>query len=252
MDTIYTMCVLTFGVVLASYGASATRRPPFEPALFAPRPASLAPHAPHAPVASAGELAFVLTGVLFQLGSILTESNRIVLVQILLQSKGVKLNPITSMYYILPCCLVFLTIPWLAIEYPRLVDPSNDRVWLDGHGMFIFLSNAAAAFTLNCSVFLLIGKSSALTMNIAGVVKDWMLIYLSWVIFAGPITALNLIGYSIAFGAVCWYNYIKLKAMSADNAKKEGEKLEAVEDAEAGDKAAPPLSLPPAEKELKE
>ena len=93
---------------------------------------------------------------------------------------------------------------------------------------------------------------AALTMNIAGVVKDWMLIYLSWVIFAGPITALNLIGYSIAFGAVCWYNYIKLKAMSADNAKKEGEKLEAVEDAEAGDKAAPPLSLPPAEKELKE
>ena len=163
----------------------------------------------------------MLTGVLYQLGSILTESNRIVLVQILLQSKGVKLNPITSMYYILPCCLVFLTIPWVAIEYPRLMDASNDRVWLDAHGMFIFFSNAAAAFTLNSSVFLLIGKTSALTMNIAGVVKDWMLIYLSWIIFAGPITAINLFGYSIAFGAVCWYNYIKLKVMSADNAKKE-------------------------------
>ena len=171
----------------------------------------------HSPI---GELAFVLRGVMFQLGSILTESNRIVLVQILLQSQGIKLNPITSMYYILPCCLVFLTIPWLVLEYPRLMDASNDRVWLDGHGICIFLSNAVAAFTLNCSVFLLIGKSSALTMNIAGVVKDWMLIYLSWVIFAGPITMLNLFGYSIAFSAVCWYNYIKLKAMSADATKK--------------------------------
>lgn len=32
---------------------------------------------------------------------------------------------------------------------------------------------------LNMSVFLLIGKSSALTMNVAGVVKDWILIGLS-------------------------------------------------------------------------
>ncbi len=178
-------------------------------------------------VASYGELAFVLTGVLFQLASIATESNRIVLVQILLQSKGVKLNPITSMYYISPCCLVFLFMPWLAIEYPRLSAPDNDRVWLDSDGYFIFLTNAAAAFTLNCAVFLLIGKSSALTMNIAGVVKDWLLIYLSWVIFAGPITALNLIGYSIAFCAVCYYNYSKLRGMNEENAKKSGEPRDA-------------------------
>jgi hypothetical protein len=33
------------------------------------------------------------------------------------------------------------------------------------------------------AVFLLIGKTSALTMNIAGVVKDWMLIALSVILF---------------------------------------------------------------------
>ena len=36
---------------------------------------------------------------------------------------------------------------------------------------------------LNMAVFLLIGKTSALTMNIAGVVKDWMLIALSVILF---------------------------------------------------------------------
>jgi hypothetical protein len=190
-------------------------------------------------IASYGELAFVLTGVLFQMASILTESNRIVLVQILLQSKGVKLNPITSMYYISPCCLIFLFWPWLYLEFPRLAEQTGDHKWLDANGCFIFLSNAAAAFTLNCAVFLLIGKSSALTMNIAGVVKDWLLIYLSWVLFAGPISGLNLFGYGIAFLAVCYYNYSKLKAMNEENALKSTD-AKAAESEEGKTGAAPP------------
>ena len=48
------------------------------------------------------------------------------------------------------------------------------------------LSNAAAAFGLNLSVFLLIGKTSALTMNVAGVVKDWLLIGLSVAMYPLP------------------------------------------------------------------
>ena len=36
---------------------------------------------------------------------------------------------------------------------------------------FIFLTNAGAAFALNMSVFMLIGRTSALTMNVAGVIK---------------------------------------------------------------------------------
>ena len=36
---------------------------------------------------------------------------------------------------------------------------------------------------MNMSVFLLIGKTSALTMNLAGVVKDWLLIGLSVMLY---------------------------------------------------------------------
>ncbi len=36
---------------------------------------------------------------------------------------------------------------------------------------------------LNMAVFLLIGRSSALTMNVAGVIKDWLLILLSVILF---------------------------------------------------------------------
>jgi hypothetical protein len=56
------------------------------------------------------------------------------------------------------------------------------------------LTTAAAACCLQ-AVFMLIGKTSALTMNIAGVIKDWMLIYCSYYVFKAPLTFTNLFGY---------------------------------------------------------
>lgn len=159
-------------------------------------------------IASLGELNFVVIGVVLQMCSICTESTRLVLVQILLQRRGLKLNPITTLYYIAPCCFGFLLLPFAMLEAPKIMnDPSVV------FSPAVFISNAAAAFALNMAVFLLIGKTSALTMNIAGVVKDWMLIGLSVLMYASPVTPLNLGGYFIAFLAVCLYNYRKLQSM---------------------------------------
>ena len=158
-------------------------------------------------IASFGELNFNLTGVLFQLSSILSESVRLVLVQILLQSRGLKLNPITTLYYVAPCCFGFLLVPFFALEYGKITNDAT-LVIQPLH----MLGNASAAFCLNMAVFLLIGKTSALTMNVAGVVKDWMLIGLSVLLFHSAVSKLNLFGYFIAFLAVCWYNYQKLQA----------------------------------------
>ena len=159
-------------------------------------------------VASYGELAFDATGVAYQLAAIALESVRLVLVQILLQSRGLKLNPVTTLYYVAPCCLAFLTVPFFSIEYARLAADADVVI-----NPAVFLSNALAAFGLNMAVFLLIGKTSALTMNIAGVAKDWMLIGLSVAVFRSAISQLNLLGYMVAFAGVCWYNFQKLRAM---------------------------------------
>lgn len=53
------------------------------------------------------------------------------------------------------------------------------------------------------AVFMLIGKTSALTMNIAGVIKDWLLIFLSFYLFRAPVTAMNLLGYAFCCTGVC-------------------------------------------------
>ena len=113
-------------------------------------------------------------GVLCQVSSCVFEAVRLILVQILLQRRGIKLNPITTMCYVAPACLLFLLVPFVFVEGGRLMDYNGGKV-----GPGILLLSAASAFALNCAVFLLIGKSSALTMNIAGVIKDLLLIGLS-------------------------------------------------------------------------
>uniref|UniRef100_A0A061SLW6 Plastidic phosphate translocator-like protein n=2 Tax=Tetraselmis sp. GSL018 TaxID=582737 RepID=A0A061SLW6_9CHLO len=163
-------------------------------------------------IASAGEIYFVVTGVVFQLLSMVFESCRLTLIQILLQRRGLKLNPITTLYYIAPSCFLCLLPLFAFIEYPKMLR-SND--W--NFDWFYMLTNAAVAFALNLSIFLLIGKTSALTMNVAGVIKDWGLILLSVLLYGSPVTTQQYIGYGIAFLAVAYYNYTKYRdALSAN------------------------------------
>ncbi|KAG2559927.1 hypothetical protein PVAP13_8KG012451 [Panicum virgatum] len=124
-------------------------------------------------VAAYGEARFDAFGVALQLAAVAAEATRLVLIQILLTSRGMSLNPITSLYYIAPCCLAFLTVPWYAVELPRLRAAAASAA---GPDVFVFGTNSLCAFALNLAVFLLVGKTSALTMNVAGVVKDWLLI----------------------------------------------------------------------------
>lgn len=54
-------------------------------------------------ISSYGEVQFNVVGTAFQITGIFSEALRLVLTQILLQKKGLTLNPITSLYYIAPC-----------------------------------------------------------------------------------------------------------------------------------------------------
>jgi len=174
-------------------------------------------------IASFGELNFNVFGVALQLGSIIAESIRLTLVQLLLQSRGLKLNPITTLYYVSPCCFVFLLVPFFGLE---LLPLANDaRVVINP---FYMITNASVAFCLNMAVFLLIGKTSALTMNVAGVVKDWALIAVSVFVFGDPVSSVNLGGYLVAFLAVCYYNYDKYQAAQKQAAERERVRLEEV------------------------
>ncbi|KAL6536210.1 hypothetical protein OROGR_012782 [Orobanche gracilis] len=171
-------------------------------------------------IAAYGEAKYDSWGVHLQLGAVAFEATRLVMIQILLTSKGINLNPITSLYYVAPSCLAFLAIPWLFVEYPILRQQNPLGFHFD---FVIFGTNSLCAFALNLAVFLLVGKTSALTMNVAGVVKDWLLIAFSWSVIKDTVTALNLFGYGLAFLGVGYYNHSKLQALKAKEAQKKAQ-----------------------------
>nr|CAN82124.1 hypothetical protein VITISV_022596 [Vitis vinifera] len=157
-------------------------------------------------ISSYGEIHFNVVGTLYQVTGIFAEALRLVLTQVLLQKKGLTLNPITSLYYIAPCSFVFLFVPWYLLEKPGMEVSQNQ------FSFWIFFSNAVCALALNFSIFLVIGRTGAVTIRVAGVLKDWILIALSTVIFPeSVITGLNIIGYAIALFGVVMYNYLKIR-----------------------------------------
>ncbi|GER32580.1 nucleotide-sugar transporter family protein [Striga asiatica] len=173
-------------------------------------------------IAAYGEAKYDSWGVFLQLGAVVFEATRLVLIQILLTSKGISLNPITSLYYVAPSCLAFLSVPWLLVEYPVLKQHFSGFHF----DFVIFGTNSLCAFALNLAVFLLVGKTSALTMNVAGVVKDWLLIAFSWSVIKDTVTPLNLFGYGLAFLGVWYYNHSKLQALKANEAQKKAQMAE--------------------------
>ncbi|KAL0311387.1 UNVERIFIED_CONTAM: putative sugar phosphate/phosphate translocator [Sesamum angustifolium] len=86
---------------------------------------------------------------------------------------------------------------------------------MDAQGTWSFkplmlMLTSLCTFALNLSVCLVISHTSALT--VAGVVKDWVVVLLSALLFADTnLTLINLLGYAIAIAGVAAYNNHKLK-----------------------------------------
>ena len=62
----------------------------------------------------------MVVGVLVQLATIVLESVRLTMAQLLLQRHGIRMNPLTALYYIAPCCFACLAPLAYALELERL------------------------------------------------------------------------------------------------------------------------------------
>lgn len=141
---------------------------------------------------SAGETYFSLQGFTFQALAIIAESSRLVLTNLLI--KELKLDSLSTLYYIAPPCAVAIATACLLFE-------ANSLPWdrmLTQEFALIMLVNGAVAFTLNIAVVLLITNTSALVLTLAGIVKDVLLVVLSMAVFGSPVTLLQYIGYGVA------------------------------------------------------
>ncbi|KAL6554330.1 hypothetical protein OROMI_020003 [Orobanche minor] len=189
-------------------------------------------------VASYGEMEINWIGVVYQMGGVVGEALRLIFMEIFVKRKGLKLNPISVMYYVSPCRHVLyhmvsswslyhhhqlhhnpnyvgvggmnalcLLIPWIFLEKPKM---DAEGTW--SFKPLMLTLNSLCTFALNLSVFLVISHTSALTIRVAGVVKDWVVVLLSALLFADTkLTLINIFGYAIAIAGVAAYNNHKLK-----------------------------------------
>ncbi|KAL8784021.1 MAG: hypothetical protein Q9213_004209 [Squamulea squamosa] len=159
-------------------------------------------------IASFGEIEFVLIGFLFQLGGIVFEALRLVMVQKLLSSAEYKMDPLVSLYYFAPICAVMNFCVAAVVEIPAIKLKEIYNV-----GLLILLANAVIAFALNVSVVFLvkirsmdcIGRTSSLVLTLCGVLKDILLVFASIAIWGKPVTGLQFFGYSIALAGLVYF-----------------------------------------------
>lgn len=102
-------------------------------------------------IASIGEIQFVLVGFIFQLGGIVFEAIRLVMVQSLLSSAEYKMDPLVSLYYFAPVCAMMNFCFAIVFDLPRMTMAHIYHV-----GLFTLLLNAVIAFALNVSVVFLV------------------------------------------------------------------------------------------------
>ncbi|GAB7337943.1 hypothetical protein MBLNU457_4324t1 [Dothideomycetes sp. NU457] len=152
-------------------------------------------------IASYGEVSFNVIGIILQLGGVVFEALRIVMVQKLLTpSNEQKMDPLVSLYYFAPACAVMNGLLSLVVEGPRI---SWEHVLSVGYGTFVM--SALVAFTLNVITVLVIDKTSSLALCLSGIVKTILIISTSVLVFGDSVSVLQFVGFSIATLALLYY-----------------------------------------------
>ncbi|KAK3995619.1 triose-phosphate transporter family-domain-containing protein [Cladorrhinum sp. PSN332] len=158
-------------------------------------------------LASLGEIDFSFVGFMFQVGGIVFEAMRLIMIQVLLSGSDEsdesvkKMDPLVSLYYYAPVCAVMNIAIAVASEAGRFDWADLQRV-----GMGLLLLNALVAFLLNVSSVFLIGKTSGLVMTLTGILKNILLVVVAVMIWHTSITALQAFGYSIALAGLLYYS----------------------------------------------
>ncbi|KAK8055925.1 hypothetical protein PG993_001152 [Apiospora rasikravindrae] len=155
-------------------------------------------------VSSLAETQFNWLGFVFALGGTLAESMRLLLIEVLLKREagdGVRMDPLVGLYYYAPVCAVLNGVVSLFTEVPHFNWADLERVGVPTLGL-----NCLIAFMLNVASVFLIGKTSALAMNLTGILKAILLVVASMLIWGAPVTPMQVFGYTIALVGMFYYS----------------------------------------------
>ncbi|KAF8944944.1 Triose-phosphate Transporter [Haplosporangium gracile] len=165
----------------------------------------------------AGETQFDMTGFVLVLLAAVMSGLRWSLTQMLLQKDQLGMdNPVATLYYISPIMFILMSILSLVIEDP-FVQFSSSAFFQDFRTGVLTLVMAGGggflAFAMTVAEFKLIKNTGTVTLSVAGISKEIVVISLSMLIFGDRLTFVNLLGLLVSIGGIMAYNYVKIKKM---------------------------------------
>ena len=158
-------------------------------------------------LASLTEVYWSWVGFILQFGAIASDCVRMVLMDHL--TVDVKLDTLSTLYYMAPLASLFIGLGFLAFESRDFFCTEGGGVdmllWSPALCMALFL-NASLAMALNCIIVLFITHAGIMTMSLAGIAKDILVVGLSVLFFKHSIVTFpQLVGYTISLvGLVCY------------------------------------------------
>lgn len=112
-------------------------------------------------MASAGEIHFSWLGFLFQVGGAIFEAMRLVMIQVMLSSEGLKMDPLVSLYYYAPVCAAMNFLVAAISEIPTF---QMHHLW--DTGPLLLTLNALVAFMLNVASVCLVRHSPNMSVQL--------------------------------------------------------------------------------------
>lgn len=127
--------------------------------------------------------------------------------------KSLDANPLQLQLYIAPLsALAIIPVVPIFDNYSLSSPASIFRFVPTMQNVSAILFTGVLALCVNVSIFLVIGKTSAVTYNVVGNAKTAFLFMVDFIIFGRPFEPTNVFGMSLTLCGVIWYTQLKLKA----------------------------------------
>lgn len=161
-------------------------------------------------IACMGEANYNLIGMVLTAGSTLTEGVKLVLTQKLMGS--LKFGAVEGLYHAAPICAGWLFLFALFAELPTII--KEEKYVLVQENVHLFLLSGCFGFLVNVASFLVIKRTSAVTLKVMGTARNAALV-LYGVMLAGEfVSQQQFFGYGLSLTAFGFYNYYKLVGKS--------------------------------------
>lgn len=200
--------VMTGGVILMMWGQGGSKAAPDTP--HEDIPALL--------IRALANPALASLGIILVLASACFSGLRWALTQILLKKNPRTTNPILTMVYLSPGMALALFILGSLVEgFPNFVAAPIWSIMGTPVTLILVLIPGILAFLMTIAEFVLLQNASLLTLSVAGIFKELVTIFLSWVVFDDPLNAVNVLGLVVTVADIAAYNYYRLELSKEDD-----------------------------------